>query len=54
MKPQVEHLELVFLASTVTAAWGAGWAFTTTPAPQPPPTDPASPPVHVRLAVVSA
>ncbi|WP_345050268.1 hypothetical protein [Hymenobacter glaciei] len=54
MEPQSQHLELVFLSSTVTSAWGAGWSFTTTPAPRPLPLGPTAPPVRLRLAVVSA
>ncbi|MDO7854305.1 hypothetical protein [Hymenobacter convexus] len=54
MEPHAQHLQLVFLASTVTPAWAAGWAFTTTPAPRPRPVRFAAAPVHVRLAVISA
>ena len=54
MTPQIQHLEIIFLASTVTPAVGAGWAFTATPAPRPRPIGPASHPLRLRLAVVGA
>ncbi|MDQ2768960.1 MAG: hypothetical protein M3Y54_00465 [Bacteroidota bacterium] len=53
METPCQHLELVFLASTVTPAWGVGWAFTTTPAPRPRPTHSARP-ARLRLAIVAA
>ncbi|MEL5993815.1 hypothetical protein [Hymenobacter segetis] len=54
MQVSADHLQLVFVASTVSAAWGVGWVATTVPAPRVgqisiPPT-----PVRVRLTVVPA
>ena len=54
MKSHAQHLELVFLASTVTPAWGAGWDYTTTPAPRPRPAGRYVQSGRTRLAVVSA
>ena len=54
MKSHAQHLELVSLASTVTPAWGAGWDYTTTPAPRPRPAERYVQSGRTRLAVVSA
>ena len=37
MPPSVDHLELVFLASTITSGVRLGWVQTATPAPRPRP-----------------
>ncbi|WP_161599474.1 hypothetical protein [Hymenobacter nivis] len=52
MLPSANHLQLVFMASTVTSVSGVGWIFTTTPVPQPLPPGPAPAPLALRLAVV--
>ena len=52
MSSSPQYLQLVFLASTVTPASGAGWVFTTTPAPQPRPVGLATPRAALRLQVV--
>lgn len=49
-----DHLELVFLASTLTPAVAAGWAYSATPAPAPKPAGPAAARRPVRLAVVAS
>ena len=54
METTCQHLELVFLATTVTPAWGVGWAFTTTPAPRPRPAGFSARPARLRLALVVA
>jgi hypothetical protein len=52
MQVSANHLQLVFLASTVSAAWGLGWVATTV---VPPRVDHLSVPVlPVRLTVVPA
>ncbi|HEX8657990.1 MAG TPA: hypothetical protein VF690_10665 [Hymenobacter sp.] len=47
-----DHLELVFLASTLTPALQTGWNLSLTPAPRLRPTPLAAAPPVVRLAVV--
>ncbi|MBJ6111489.1 hypothetical protein JAO73_20880 [Hymenobacter sp. BT523] len=54
MEPQIPHLQLVFLSSTVTSAWSSGWAFTATTAPQPHPAAANVIPARMRLAVIAA
>ncbi|GAB3857952.1 hypothetical protein GCM10028822_32480 [Hymenobacter terrigena] len=54
MQVSADHLQLVFVASTVSAAWGVGWVATTVPAPQPGQISILVRPVTVRLTVVPA
>lgn len=54
METQSQHLQLVYLSSTITPAWGTGWVFTATPVRPPRPTGFASAPVRLRLAVIGA
>ncbi|WP_198077031.1 hypothetical protein [Hymenobacter negativus] len=54
MEPQAQHLQLVFLASTVTPAWGTGWVFTATPLQPSRPAGHYAAPIRLRLAVISA
>ena len=54
METTCQHLELIFLASTVTPAWGVGWACTATLAPRPRPTVAGALPARLWLAKVSA
>ncbi|MDO7849887.1 hypothetical protein Q5H92_26240 [Hymenobacter sp. M29] len=54
MDTHTTHLQLVFLASTVSPAWVTGWAFTATPAPLPRPVPANAAPARIRLAVVGA
>ncbi|WP_158022730.1 hypothetical protein [Hymenobacter coccineus] len=53
MRLSAEHLQLVFMASTVTPTSAAGWIFTTTPVPQPVPSNLVCTPLVIRLAVVA-
>ncbi|MGY3091044.1 hypothetical protein ACVWYF_004108 [Hymenobacter sp. UYAg731] len=34
MQVSANHLQLVFVSSTVSAGWGVGWVATTVPAPR--------------------
>ena len=34
MHVSTDHLQLIFVSSTVSAAWGAGWVATAVPAPR--------------------
>jgi len=52
MHTSPHYLELTFLASTITPAWGAGWAYTATPAPRPLPVAHPAAPVVLQLAVI--
>ena len=54
MQVSSNHLELVFLSSTVSAAWGAGWVATAVPAPRLGQISVPMLPVPVRLTVVPA
>ncbi|MDB5270919.1 MAG: hypothetical protein JWP58_3959 [Hymenobacter sp.] len=54
MESQAQHLQLVFLASTITPAWGTGWVFTATPLQPSRPAGYYAAPVRLRLAVISA
>ena len=54
MEAPAEYLQLVFLATTVTPAWGAGWAFTNTAAPRPRAVVPAAAPPRLRLALIAS
>lgn len=54
METTCQHLELVFLASTVSPAWGVSWAFTATPAPRPRSAGVSARPARLRLAIVAA
>lgn len=53
METPAEYLQLVFLATTVTPAWGAGWAFTNTTVPRPRPVVPRAP-TRLRLALIAS
>ena len=52
MDTSTQHLELLFMSSTVTPAMGVGWVFTVTLALPPTPVRLVPAPVVVRLAVV--
>ncbi|MDB5269119.1 MAG: hypothetical protein JWP58_2159 [Hymenobacter sp.] len=52
MQVSAAHLELIFVASTVSAAWGVGWVATTVPAPRVGQLSVPVLPVPVRLTVV--
>ena len=54
MQTPAAHLQLIFLASTVSPAWGVGWAFTNTTVPQPRPVVPAVVPPRFRLALTAS
>ena len=54
METPSQHLQLVYLSSTVTPAWGAGWVFTATPVRPPRRAGFALAPVRLRLAVTGA
>ncbi|MBH8559066.1 hypothetical protein [Hymenobacter negativus] len=54
MQVSADHLQLVFVSSTVSAAWGVGWVSTAVPAPQPGQKPIPLTPAPVRLTVVPA
>ena len=54
MQVSTDHLQLVFMASTVSAAWDAGWVATTVPAPRLGQISSPPMPAPVRLMVVPA
>ncbi|MFC6223691.1 hypothetical protein ACFP2F_10605 [Hymenobacter artigasi] len=54
MHVSADHLQLIFVSSTVSAAWGAGWVATAVPAPRLGQMSVAVVPVPVRLTVVPA
>jgi hypothetical protein len=54
MQVSADHLQLVFVASTVSAAWGVGWVATTVAAPRVGQMSVPVLPAPVRLTVVPA
>lgn len=51
METPANHLQLVFLATTASPAWGIGWAFTNTTVPRPRAVVAAGLPTRFRLAL---
>ena len=54
MQVSADHLQLIFVSSTISAAWGVGWVATTVPAPLLGQITVPVLPVPVRLTVVPA
>jgi hypothetical protein len=54
MQVSANYLQLVFVSSTVSAAWGVGWVATAVPAPRVGHLSVPVLPVPVRLTVVPA
>ena len=53
METPADYLQLVFLATTITPAWGVGWAFTNTAAPRPRAVVPTAAHPRMRLALIA-
>ena len=54
METPAYYLQFVFLATTVTPAWGAGWAFTNTTVPRPRPVVPTAASIRLRVALTAS